>query len=404
LVALARWKEIVVKRTQVLQNPSFKYIDLAQKLMRQIAVTGLQPGDRLPTEDELVEQHSLSRITVRRALSLLEADGLISRKRKAGTFVNRAIQESADLNLVRGTVVIILSPNKETAVDEQHLVENHALTTTLQALEQHLSDHGFSVQIISVGRNELQDRARILRLIERGDLEGICVHGSGLEPYRELISSVPLVTACTFVPTELPWIGENLEDTVYPSIQHLLNAGHERIAMFCGPSIDGEGFAPFAKAYRRAFEERGLPFQRHLLYNAYAHESLNELAEQILATDPRPTAIFASEWRPARAVLTAAHKLNLKIPEDLSLIACGENVQYLHSPVRITTYVPDNAGVGREMGRVLIDIIDGRGSPEEPVYCQGRLLEQESVCPPRKTTISNLFPRPGVSIPPERRA
>jgi len=361
--------------------------------MRQIAVTGLQPGDRLPTEDELVEQHRLSRITVRRALSLLEADGLISRKRKAGTFVNRAIQESADLNLVRGTVVIILSPNKETAVDEQHLAENHALTTTLQALEQHLSDHGFSVQIISVGRNELQDRARILRLIERGDLEGICVHGSGLEPYRELISSVPLVTACTFVPTELPWIGQNLDDTVYPSIKHLLDAGHERIAVLCGPLIDGEGFAPFATAYRRAIEERGLPFHRNLLYSAYAGESLDELAEQILSADPRPTAIFASDWRPARAVLSAAQKLNLKIPEDLSLIACGENVQYLNSPVRITAYIPDNAGVGREMARVLIDIIDGRGAPAEPIYCRGKLLELDSVCPPKNGSIRIRHPQ-----------
>lgn len=44
-------------------------------------------GDRLPTENELAEIHSVSRVTVRRALGELARERLIERRRSAGTHV-----------------------------------------------------------------------------------------------------------------------------------------------------------------------------------------------------------------------------------------------------------------------------------------------------------------------------
>lgn len=47
----------------------------------------LQPGDRLPIENDIMKQYDCSRMTVNKALSALNASGLISRRKKAGTFV-----------------------------------------------------------------------------------------------------------------------------------------------------------------------------------------------------------------------------------------------------------------------------------------------------------------------------
>lgn len=49
----------------------------------------LRPGDRLPTEAELMREHGCARMTVSKALSALSASGLIDRRKRAGSFVAR---------------------------------------------------------------------------------------------------------------------------------------------------------------------------------------------------------------------------------------------------------------------------------------------------------------------------
>lgn len=49
----------------------------------------LPPGERLPTEQELMRHYDCSRMTVNKALSALAAAGLIDRRKRAGTFVAR---------------------------------------------------------------------------------------------------------------------------------------------------------------------------------------------------------------------------------------------------------------------------------------------------------------------------
>lgn len=47
----------------------------------------LAPGDRLPTEHQLMAEYSCARMTVNKALSALAAAGLLDRKKRAGSFV-----------------------------------------------------------------------------------------------------------------------------------------------------------------------------------------------------------------------------------------------------------------------------------------------------------------------------
>ena len=64
-----------------------RYRQLADDLRAQIASGALRPGDALPPELDLCEMHRVSRHTMREALRLLTEDGLIERRRGAGTIV-----------------------------------------------------------------------------------------------------------------------------------------------------------------------------------------------------------------------------------------------------------------------------------------------------------------------------
>jgi GntR family transcriptional regulator len=59
-------------------------------LKEQIVSGALPEGCRLPSEPRLASEHSLSRVTVRRALEGLAREGLIVRQAGSGTFVNGA--------------------------------------------------------------------------------------------------------------------------------------------------------------------------------------------------------------------------------------------------------------------------------------------------------------------------
>jgi len=67
------------------------YLDLRNTLQQQIENGALAPGQALSRERELAERHGVSRVTVRKAISGLVADGLLVQRQGSGTFVGSRI-------------------------------------------------------------------------------------------------------------------------------------------------------------------------------------------------------------------------------------------------------------------------------------------------------------------------
>lgn len=65
------------------------YQQVLQGVRADIEGGKYRPGDQIPTEDQLCEAYGVSRVTVRRALDGLVADGLLVRSQGRGTFVGR---------------------------------------------------------------------------------------------------------------------------------------------------------------------------------------------------------------------------------------------------------------------------------------------------------------------------
>ena len=75
---------------------------LQLEILRQEILSGSRrEGDKLSTENELVEQYKVSRITVRRAVEELCEEGLVVRHPGKGTFVTGVVMRN-DLNAPRG--------------------------------------------------------------------------------------------------------------------------------------------------------------------------------------------------------------------------------------------------------------------------------------------------------------
>ena len=70
---------------------------LAAELRARILAGEWRPGDRLPSEPELARRRTVSRSSMRAAITVLEEDGLVSRKHGSGTYVTHRPAVANDL-------------------------------------------------------------------------------------------------------------------------------------------------------------------------------------------------------------------------------------------------------------------------------------------------------------------
>ncbi|KAA0911300.1 GntR family transcriptional regulator [Pusillimonas sp. ANT_WB101] len=75
------------------------YLQLATEFQRNLDVGVWPVGHQIPPLEELMQTYKVSRMTLRNALGVLEADGLISRVRGKGTFVEKRKHDAYSLNI-----------------------------------------------------------------------------------------------------------------------------------------------------------------------------------------------------------------------------------------------------------------------------------------------------------------
>ena len=74
-----------------------RYLDVAEEVLRAVAVGTIGAGDRLPNERELAERCEVSRATVREAMLALELGGVVEVRPGSGTYLTGLGVPSANL-------------------------------------------------------------------------------------------------------------------------------------------------------------------------------------------------------------------------------------------------------------------------------------------------------------------
>jgi len=93
---------------------------LAEELRARITQSEWQPGDRLPTEAEFVREYSVSRATVRQALTMLEAQGLVRIHHGRGTYVAAGAVIRAGMQELKATTTLVAEMGYVPSVQYHH--------------------------------------------------------------------------------------------------------------------------------------------------------------------------------------------------------------------------------------------------------------------------------------------
>lgn len=169
--------------------------------------------------------------------------------------------------------------------------------------------------------------------------------------------------------------------------RHLLALGHERIAFVTGhPNQTASRLR--LQGWRDAMTQAGLvPEPRLVAKGQFSYRSGLDAAESLLALNPRPTAVFASNDDMAAATVAVAHRLGLDVPGDLTVAGFDDTAIASTIWPGLTTIRQPIAEMARRALDLLVEQVRQRraGQPAPPRHerMPFMLLRRQSDAAPR---------------------
>ena len=182
------------------------------------------------------------------------------------------------------------------------------------------------------------------------------------------------------------WPGDTMlvanEEGAYNATRHILRAGHRNVAVITGP-LHLSNAMDRLKGFQRALKEAGIHIEPEYMPEArFDRQSGYEAAMRLLRMLPRPTAIFACNDMMAYGVLSAARELNVRCPEELSIVGF-DNLDFTEfTAPALTTVQQPGYQLGAMAARLLLERIDGSKEPYKTIILPTALKIWNSVGPP----------------------
>jgi LacI family transcriptional regulator len=165
--------------------------------------------------------------------------------------------------------------------------------------------------------------------------------------------------------------------------RYLIGLGHRRIGFIVGRPDQGSSHDRLA-GYTAALRDAQIEFDSTLVEQGlYSFESGYSCARRLLALDPRPTAIFASNDHMAMGVLTVAHEKRLDVPKDLSVAGFDDTAMARFAWPPLTTVRQPVTQVARLAAETLVKCLQGDAAREREFVLHSDLMKRASTGPNR---------------------
>jgi len=168
--------------------------------------------------------------------------------------------------------------------------------------------------------------------------------------------------------------------------RHLIGLGHRRIGFIVGHP-NQTASRQRLEGHLAALAGAGLPAPDELVVQGYfTYRSGFEAAEKLLALNPPPTAIFASNDDMAAASVSVAHRRGLDVPRDLTVVGFDDSALATSVWPELTTIRQPIADMSRQAVTLLADEIRSRRAGEKAQHPHAlqdfTLIRRQSDGPP----------------------
>ena len=352
-----------------------KYLQVADTLRREIAEGIFRDGQTLMTEEELRMRFDVSRQTIRQAIALLEADGLVDRRRGSGTYVRHGPRRRQGIIHV-GVITTFIT--------------DYIFPSIAQGMESVLNENG-AVLSLNAMYNDVRTEWNILERMLEEPVDGLIMEGcrTALEtPNRDVLAK--------FAQRNIPVLFVN---GYYPGMEHIphvvmddygggrlaartaLDRGYTRPAgLFKTDDLQGK---ERLNGFLDELHARGIEVPEQLLLR-FSTEERNDLFDS-----PKGQALQAQLLKQeadclicyndifAAQIIASLQEKGMKIPEQLGIIGFDNATFAAMLQPALTTLGHPKDAFGAMAARKILRMI--AGEREESVSMDWNLIERDSL-------------------------
>ena len=327
-----------------------KYVEVANRFRRQIAVGELRPGDQLPSFAQMLSDHGIGQGTMERAYALLEEDGMVSRHARRGTFV--AEPGARQKPRIIGVVWSLVAGQDPYAAQLLTGIQSAARKNDLEVL---FINHPHAVTSDKVS--------------------GVIVTAIFRDTFDELPPGLPIVSLAQ-CHEGIPSVTSDDSQGTRDAVKHLMGLGHRRIGFLTvgcqrnGDNLSKQRLASYNETLRAAGIAPEAEWVRPLFVpgdRLHGWESFRDYGREKMAEWLRQgwanlgcTALLTQNDDAAIGAIEALRKAGYKVPKDISVIGFDgtERAEYF-SPRLTTVRVPLQAISGTSVD-LLVELIGAK--------------------------------------------
>lgn len=257
-------------------------------------------------------------------------------------------------------------------------------SSMLHAIQSAAKDAGYGVVLTSIRELNKKALAEAIDELTNVRVDGIAViapQSSALKEFQGLDVKLPIVAPQSPNRKMFPTFNIDQYAGSQKAVEHLISLGHKKIAHISGPA-DWFDASQRLQGWKDLLTEKSLS-TKNLYLGDWTPQSGYEATKKIVKTRDI-TAIFAANDAMAIGALRALHELNIRVPEEMSVVGFDNTQESGMLIPGLTSVDQDFSRLGHELLSLLIQQITGEKASKKEFKLTPELIVRQSSGPASK--------------------
>jgi len=347
-----------------------KHNMVKEKIIEWVTGGKVRPGEKIYSESELVKKFGVSRHTVRLAIGDLVHEGWLYREHGAGTFCSGLKSQN---KLPENTSQNTNTNTKNIGVITTY-ISDYIFPSIIKGIESYLTEQGYSLTFACTD-NDIEKEKQCLQSMLNRNIDGLIIEPTKSSSYNPNMnyffefeqSKIPYLMINQFYPQLMPpHIIVNDQKGGFLAAEHLIKLGHHKImGIFKADDLQGVyRMQGFIKAHR----ENSLTLSPELMINYTTEDQKNLLLDKVkkllAAPETMPTGIICYNDQVAISVLNCLRELNLKVPEDISIVGFDDSFLAEATETKLTSVTHPKIELGIQAAKWIVSAVENQNFNE----------------------------------------